>query len=71
MGKESACNTGDSGDMGSVSGWGKSPGGGYGNPLQHSCLEIPMDRGPCQAMGSMGSRRVGHDLATKQLYAVL
>ena len=44
MGKESACNAGDAGDMGSVSGWGKSPGGGHGNPLQHSCLEIPMDR---------------------------
>ena len=22
-----------------------SPGGGYGNPLQYSCLEDPMDRG--------------------------
>ena len=28
-----------------IHGWGKSPGGGHGNPLQHSCLEIPMDRG--------------------------
>ena len=24
---------------------GRSPGGGHGNPLQYSCLEIPMDRG--------------------------
>ena len=24
---------------------GKIPGGGYGNPLQYSCLESPMDRG--------------------------
>ena len=31
--------------MGSVSGWGRSPGGGHGNPLQYSCLENPMDRG--------------------------
>ena len=23
---------------------GRSPGGGHGNPLQHSCLENPMDR---------------------------
>ena len=30
---------------GSVPGLGRSPGGGYGNPLQHSCLENPMDRG--------------------------
>ena len=32
-------------DIGSVSGWGRSPGVGNGNPLQHSCLENPMDRG--------------------------
>ena len=25
--------------------WGRAPGGGNGNPLQHSCLENPMDRG--------------------------
>ena len=28
---------------GSVSGWGRSPAGGHGNPLQHSCLGNPMD----------------------------
>ena len=27
-------------------GWEDSPGGGNGNPLQYSCLENPMDRGP-------------------------
>ena len=26
-------------------GWGRSPGGGHDNPLQHSCLENPMHRG--------------------------
>ena len=26
-------------DLGSIPGWGRSPGGGHGNPLQHSCLE--------------------------------
>ena len=31
-------------DMGSIPGLGRSPGGGYGNPLQYSCLENPMDR---------------------------
>jgi len=41
-GKEPACN---SGDLGSIPGWGRSPGGGYGNPLQYPCLENPMDRG--------------------------
>ena len=36
--------------QGSVPGLGRSPGGGHGNPLQHSCLENPMDRGVWQAM---------------------
>ena len=35
-GKESACNAGD---RGLISGLGRSPGGGNGNPLQCSCLE--------------------------------
>ena len=43
-GKESTCNAGDAG---SIPGSERSPGGGYGNPLQHSCLENPMDRGAC------------------------
>ena len=42
MGKEPAC---DAGDMGSIPGSGRSPGGRQGNPLQYSCLESPMDRG--------------------------
>ena len=33
-------------DMGSVSGQGRSPGGGNGNPLQYSAGEIPGQRGP-------------------------
>ena len=37
-GKESAYNTGD---LGSISELGRSPGGGHGNPLQYSCLENP------------------------------
>ena len=40
--KESACKVGD---PGSISGSGRSPGEGNGNPLQYSCLENPMDRG--------------------------
>ena len=39
-GKATACNAGD---LGSIPGWGRSPGEGYGNPLQYSCLENPMD----------------------------
>ena len=37
-GKESTCNAGD---LGSIPGLGRSPGGGHGNPLQYSCLENP------------------------------
>ena len=41
-GKESACNAGD---LGWISGLGRSPGEGSGYPLQHSGLENFMDRG--------------------------
>ena len=34
----------NAGDMGSISGSGRSPGEGNGNPLQYSCLRNPMDR---------------------------
>ena len=37
-GKETTCNAGD---VGSISGLGRSPGGGHGNPLQYSYLENP------------------------------
>ena len=38
-------NTGDAGDLGSIPGSGRSPGGGNGTPLQYSCWENPMNRG--------------------------
>ena len=41
-GKESACQTGDTGY---IPGSGRSPGEGNGSPLQYSCLENPMDGG--------------------------
>jgi len=37
-GEESACNAGG---LGLIPGLGGCPGGGHGNPLQHSCLENP------------------------------
>ena len=40
--KESACNAGD---PGSIPESGRSPGEGYGIPLQYSCLDNLMDRG--------------------------
>ena len=44
-GKILPANSGDSKDLGSVPGLGRSPGGGNGNPLQYSCVENSMDRG--------------------------
>ena len=37
------------GDVGSIPGLGRFPGGGNGNPLQYSCLGNPMDRGAWRA----------------------
>ena len=39
-----AC-AGDTGDLGSIPGSGRSPGGAQNNPFQYSCLENPMERG--------------------------
>ena len=43
-GEESACN-----ELGSIPGFGRSSGGGHGNPLQCSGLENPTDRGARRA----------------------
>ena len=43
--KNPPANTGDSGDLGSIPGSGRSPGGGKGNPLHYSFLENLMGRG--------------------------
>ena len=43
-GEEPTHSAGDTGILGSIPGWGRSPGGGNGNPLQYSCWENPMDR---------------------------
>ena len=37
------------GDVGSIPGWGRSPGEGNDNPLQYSCLRDPRDRGAWRA----------------------
>jgi len=45
----------NAGDMDSISGLGRSPGGGNGNPLQYSCL------GNLTASSPWGHKRVGQD----------
>ena len=57
VGKESACNTGD---PGSIPGWGRSPGEGNGNPFHYSRLENYMEKEPGR-LQSMGSQGFGHN----------
>ena len=47
--KNPLANAGDLRDAGLIPGSGRSPGGGYGSPLQYSCLENPKDREALQA----------------------
>ena len=60
-GKESTCNVGD---LGSVPGLERFPGGGDDNPLQYSCLENPHGQRNLVGYHSWG-RRVRHDWASK------
>ena len=53
-GKESACTVGD---LGSIPGSGRSPGGGNGNPLQSWRLPWTEEPGGLQLIGF---QRVGH-----------
>ena len=64
MVKNLLANAGDVRDACSVPGSGRSPEGGHSNPLQHSCLENPVDRGVWQATVH-GVTRIGHDFTTK------
>ena len=49
MFKNPLANAGDAGDMGLISGLGRSPGVGNGNPFQYFCLGNPIDRGAWRA----------------------
>ena len=68
VGEESTCHAADTRDMGSVHGLGRSPGGENSNPLQYSCLKIPWTEEP-GGLQSIGSQRVGHDLATEHAHS--
>jgi len=58
--KNLPANAGDIRDSGLIPGSGRPPGGGHGNPLQYSCLEIPWTEEP-GGLWSIGLQRVGHD----------
>ena len=49
MVKNLPTSAGDTGDVGSIHGLGRSPGRGNGNQLQYSCLENLVDRGGWRA----------------------
>ena len=59
----------NAGDVGSIPGWGRSPGEGNGDRFQYPCLRNPMDRGTWWAT-ARGWQRVQHALATKQQQAM-
>ena len=48
-GSEVKASASNAGDPASIPGSGRSPGEGNGYPLQYSCLENPLDRGPWRA----------------------
>ena len=54
-GKESACNAGD---LGSISGLERSPGGGHGNPRQYSCLENPHEQRSLMGYSPWGCKQL-------------
>ena len=62
MGKDCSSNAGEAG---LIPGFGRSPEGGNGNPVQYSCLGNPMDR-EAWGLQSRESQRVGYNGVTKQ-----
>ena len=68
-GRETAFSAVDTGDVGLIPGLGRSLGGGNGNPLQYSCLEIPWTEEPGR-LQSMGLQRVRHNSTTKHSHSI-
>ena len=62
MVKNLAANAGDKGNLGSIPGLGRSPGGGNGNPLKYSCLKNLRIEEP-GGLQSIGPQRVGQHIS--------
>ena len=58
VGKELACNAGDTGDVGMIPGWGRSLGIGNSDLLQYSCLENPKIEEPGELYSSWGPKEL-------------
>ena len=57
-GSESEEPTCNAGNLGSIPGLGRSPGGGHGNPLQYSCLENPQEHSSLASYSPWGHKQV-------------
>ena len=57
------------GDLGSICGSGRYPGGGNDNPPQYSCPENPWIEEPV-GLQFMGSQRVRYNLATEHAHTL-
>ena len=64
-GKESAC---QAGNAGLISGLGRSPGEGDGNPLQYSRLESPINRGAWRATVTKNQTLLSNKENNKYIY---
>ena len=54
--------------MGSITGFGRSPGGRHGNPLQYACLGNPMDRGALWAAVAKSRTQQVTEQGSKEVY---
>ena len=72
MVKNLSANAGEERDVGLILGWGRSPRGGQGNPLQYSCVQNLTDRGAWQATihGAAGVRYDWSNLACMHALAL-
>ena len=66
MVKNLSANSGNTGNVGSIPGSGRSPGVGIHKPLQYSCLENSVDR-EAWWVQSIRIHRVGHDRTCIQI----
>ena len=64
-GKESACNAGD---LGSIPGLGRSPGGGHSNPLQYTCLENTYEQRSLAGCSPWDCKESDNDWVTKHTH---
>ena len=69
-GKESTCNAGD---LSSIPGLGRSPGGEHGNPLLYSCLENPHEQRSLAGYSPWGHKQSNttERLSTAQLISIM